>query len=384
MARRIVGVTVRSVVDGYAQCVSNPQDCCVAEGVGSPVHSLPTTVEPGETLTLDIPVSSVLTGAPPSIVQLVLEVPDGLDTLEVILIAPDGVTQYQLIENPASNSPQLQVLLLPGVAIGGPIQSVVTSDDVAGQFQVPDDFGGFGGDPNGNWQLQVVNEGEEQIQLQEVRLVFGQFVMDPDNAAQFQIDAQEGTTSDQYQVQVDAFPDLYLYQVDWGDGNVDWFQFQIDPNFPLQDQLQVLTPAHTYSSSGDFTIEVTAYDRNGASTLKTIDIDVAPFSGNECSSAVVLTPGFGSNDTVDPGDEWWVTFTVPPATQYTVAASHTGLSTISWQVYSGSCGALVPVAGPFLFDSPHIITPGAGGVYYAVATNTGGVPDNYNFVLNSP
>jgi hypothetical protein len=301
-------------------------------------ESAPVIVPPGESVTLDIPVNGIDPDSLIEYLQLVIDGPIG--DLEIILTPPAG-TPMTVMDQPGTTAEEMHVLILPGTAPGGLISTVTGSVPVDGIFQADDNLQAQVLPPNGVWQLQIINHGGVQAQVQEVLAAFGQLQLNADEIAQFQIDAPNPAAGVQdVQLQVDVFPDAFMLQVDWGDGNVQFRQLQVNPALPLADQLQV-DLSHTYSGFGGFTIAVTIYDRGGAFYQRTDGVSISPPVGTTCAAATVLAMSTTYNLTgpVAGGVEHWWKF-VSGAGTFTLTTTGVGGNLQIEMLRGANCGSL--------------------------------------------
>lgn len=215
-------------------------------------RSTPTIVPPGETVTLDIPVVGIDIDIPPSQFQIDVELPEGISQFQVMITDPSGINQYVIIDQPASGVTEGHLLLTP--TTGNPISGVTqSSGTLLGQFQANDDFGQLGNN-NGVWQFQFTNFGLEPIIVNQFQFQFGI----PPNPPAFGLDGTPAFL--QFQVEPDntELPATYQFQVDWDDGNIEYY---------LPSQAPFI---HEYALPGTYNVDVTAYNRQGGSALQTI------------------------------------------------------------------------------------------------------------------
>lgn len=337
-------------------------------------------------------VSGLEDGTAPSQFQMSLDasgVTGGIGQFQAVLTAPDGVTQFALMDRPATTSgtataPQAVMIFQPtATAPSGPVQDLAQATGTArGQFQAKGDFSTFAGNPNGTWTLSLKNYGTGPGTLLSARLCFGVV------SSGLSIAASIDPTTGESPLEVTLTPGVTggtptLVSVDWDDGSdVTW-------HAPGEE------PTHEYDDDGEYEVIVRAYGPCGTyvedSVVVTVGSGITP--GNSCATALAIdldTDYVATNPAT--GVDHWYSLGALAAGDYRVTLSETGTGTGGGTAncyltgfecdVGGTCGALtaggcgsISVGDPF--TEVYLVISGASATptgTYTLRVESGACP----------
>lgn len=346
--------------DYYTVAVS----CSECAGPDSEFRMLtpPVEIPPGETYEVMIPVSGLFSYITPSQLQVDVETPEGIAQLQVNIVDPAN-TQFQIIDQPANTSPSAGLMMNPG---GGPFIPNV-STPLFGQYQSVDYFSALAVNPNGFWQLQVINNGTLPIVLNQFQLTFG----NPPVQAQFVV-VNKVVDNLQLQIQPELLVPAYQFQVDWGDGNVEWLQFTVDP-IP-----------HVYTIAGVYDVIVRSYDKSGSFdeiTLHTVISGIVPGANCAGSANPALATLYAGSAPTNTVDEQWYRWTGLNGTYSLTVTGMDGTNVLGHWSIGSSCGTLGTHNSMTDAMSPLMIVAPLTDIFLYV-TSPSGVGGDYTFRLD--
>jgi hypothetical protein len=257
-------------------------------------------VQPGETLTIPFEQFQLPPDTPIEWLQFQIVAPDGLDDVQFQLIPPaplSGTPNFQFFSNPPDLlAENYQILLrLTQDESYEQFQTRVSADQDVTQFQFigayevdTDNFQTYSGPVNGEWQFQVVNNGDEPIEFEQFQLIWGTPTTSLTIVGTADPDTGSAPLLTELSWVLGGTGDPYFIYIDWDDGG--------DVEFYPVDEDVV---PHTYSSDGSYEIILRVYDRNGAYAEDTVEVVVSGLGSGTPVTGNAVCGGGGGGD-LDP------------------------------------------------------------------------------------